>query len=370
MKYFIVTGEKSGDLHASNLAKEIFAVDPEAEIQAWGGEKLAKAGATILQDYRDLAFMGFIEVIRHLPKIYQLFNVIKKQIGDFQPDVIVLVDYGGFNMKVARWGHENNFKVSYYIPPKVWAWNQSRAKKIKKYLDLVMVIFPFESEFFKKYSLNAPFVGNPLFDEIAEFKPNPDFIGQNKLDSRPIIALLPGSRKQEIQNMVGVMNQLTSKYPDCQFVVAALKELDISIYSGFISDNFKLVFDDTYNLLSHAKAAIVTSGTATLETALFEVPQVVVYKTAKLTYAIAKRLIKVDYISLVNLIAQKEVVVELIQEDYNVVNLEKHLNLILQDTKFKENQLIEYQNIRKKLGSVGASKNAAQLVYNLTKSKK
>ncbi len=314
--------------------------------------------------------MGFIEVIKHLPKIYNLLNSIKVQITNFQPDVIVLVDYGGFNMKVAKWAHENNFITSYYIPPKVWAWNQSRAKKIKKYLDLVMVIFPFESDFFKKYSIKAPFVGNPLFDEIAQFKPNLNFINQHKLDSRPIIALLPGSRRQEIQNMVGVMNQMAFKYPNYQIVVAALRELDLSIYSGFNSEYFKFVFDDTYNLLNNAKAAVVTSGTATLETALFEVPQVVVYKTGKVSYAIAKRLIKVAYISLVNLIAQKMVVTELIQDDFNVINLEKHLNLLLEDTKFKENQLFEYQNIRMVLGSVGASKNAAQLVYNLTKSKK
>lgn len=366
MKYFIVSGEKSGDLHAANLAKEIFYLDPNAEIQAWGGDKLRNVGAKVVQDYKDLAIMGFIEILKYLPKIFSLLSKIKSQIKEFNPDLVILVDYGGFNMKVAKWTFANSFKTTYYIPPKVWAWNQKRAYKIKKYIDQVLVIFPFEKDFFSKFGIEAQFVGNPLFDEISNFTENPNFLSENCLENATTIALLPGSRKQEIQNMLSYMKAVSEKFPNWTFLVAGISELDSSIYNEVLGiSNIKIIYDDTYNLLRNSKAAIVTSGTATLETALLGVPQVVVYKTAPISYFLAKRLIKVPFISLVNLVAQKAVVKELIQDDYNLVNLESELKLIVENTNYREKQLIEYKKISQILGTKGASKNAAQLVINL-----
>jgi lipid-A-disaccharide synthase len=274
--YFIIAGERSGDLHGSNLIKAIKNADNSAEIVAWGGEMMEKAGAKILKNYQELAFMGFTEVIKNLPKIIGFFNECKQQITEFQPDCIILIDYAGFNMRIAKWAKLKNYKVFYYISPKVWAWNQKRALKLKKYVDRLFVIFPFEVEFFKKFNYEVEFVGNPLFDAIANFKSNPKFLEKHDLKNKKIIALLPGSRKQELESCLRKMVSIISEFPAYQFVIAGVSNLQKEMYEPFLGKNIQVIFDETYDLLSNAYAAIVTSGTATLETALFNVPQVVV----------------------------------------------------------------------------------------------
>lgn len=364
MKYFIVAGEKSGDMHAGNLCLELAKSQPDAEMMGWGGEKMEAAGVKILKNYRELAFMGFWEVIKNLPTILGFFKLAKKQIQDFNPDVVILVDYAGFNLKLAKWAKKEGFKVVYYIAPKAWAWRASRAETIKKYVDLLLVIFPFEKAFFEKYGIKTRFVGNPLFDEIAKFKTNSKFREENGLSNNRIVALLPGSRKQEIESMLGLMSNLTKEYADIQWVVAGILNFDIGFYTVHGGD-FKVVFDQTYDLLSVADAAVVTSGTATLETALFKVPQVVVYKTSNFSYQIAKRLVQIKYISLVNLVAGKEVVRELIQEEYSLENTKNELEKLLFDNKFRDNQLIEYNGIIETLGTSKASANAALEILKL-----
>lgn len=360
----MVAGEKSGDMHAANLCLELAKTSPNAEIVGWGGEKMEAAGVKILKNYRELAFMGFWEVIKNLPTILGFLKLAKKQILDFSPDVIILVDYAGFNLKLAKWAKNQGFKVVYYIAPKAWAWRASRAETIKKYVDLLLVIFPFEKAFFEKYAINTRFVGNPLFDEIGKFENNPNFKKDNGLTDKPIVALLPGSRKQEIESMLQLMANLTKEYADIQWVVAGISSFDFDFYTVHGGD-FKVVFDQTYDLLTVADAAVVTSGTATLETALFKVPQVVVYKTSNLSYQIAKRLVQIKYISLVNLVAQKEVVKELIQHEYSLENTKKELEKLLFDNKIRDKQLIEYNGIIKTLGVVKASENAALEILKL-----
>ena len=364
MKYFIVAGEKSGDMHAANLCLELTKSSPNTEMLGWGGEKMEAAGVKILKNYRELAFMGFWEVIKNLPTILGFLKLAKKQIKELNPDVVILVDYAGFNLKLAKWAKNQGFKVVYYIAPKAWAWRASRAETIKKYVDLLLVIFPFEKAFFEKYAINTRFVGNPLFDEIGKFETNPNFKKDNGLTDKPIVALLPGSRKQEIESMLQLMANLTKEYADIQWVVAGVSSFDFDFYTVHGGD-FKVVFDQTYNLLSVADAAIVTSGTATLETALFKVPQVVVYKTSNFSYQIAKRLVQIKYISLVNLVAQKEVVKELIQEEYSLENTKNELEKLLFDNKIRDKQLIEYDGIIKTLGVVKASENAALEILKL-----
>jgi lipid-A-disaccharide synthase len=364
MKYFIVAGEKSGDMHAANLCLELLKLQPNAEMMGWGGEKMEAAGVKILKNYSELAFMGFWEVIKNLPIILGFLKLAKKQIQDFQPDVVILVDYAGFNLKIAKWAKNKGYKVVYYIAPKAWAWRASRAETIKKYVDLLLVIFPFEKAFFERYGINTRFVGNPLFDEIAKFETNPNFRKESGLTGKPIVALLPGSRKQEIENMLQLMANLTKEYIDIQWVVAGVSSFDIGLYTKADGD-FSVVFDRTYDLLSVATAAVVTSGTATLETALFKVPQVVVYKTSIFSYQIAKRLVQIKYISLVNLVAQKEVVKELIQEKYSLENTKKELEKLLFDNKFRDNQLMQYTGIIETLGKSRASANAALEILKL-----
>lgn len=359
MKYFIVAGERSGDLHAGNLAAALKKQNPQIELFGWGGEKMQKSGVKILQNYEDLAFMGFVEVLINLRKILGFMGLVKKQIVDIQPDAIILVDYAGFNLRLAKWAKKNKIKVFYYIAPKAWAWNHSRANKLRKYTDLTLGIFPFEIPFFESYGVNIKYVGNPLFDEIKAFKKNNVF--QEQLDDRPVIALLPGSRKQEIESMLGTMAALTLSLPQYQWVVAGISTFNNEFYLSK-GGNFTLVFNQTYDLLSVAKAAVVTSGTATLETALFNVPQVVVYKTSGITYFIAKLLVRIKYISLVNLVADSEVVKELIQEQYSAENTRNELNKILNNGEIRQQQLTQYKKIADTLGKNEASKTAASFI--------
>jgi lipid-A-disaccharide synthase len=365
MKYFIIAGERSGDLHGSNLITAIKKADKEAQIVGWGGDYMKTAGAIILMNYRDLAFMGFFEVLMNLSKILGFFRICKKQIQEFQPDAIILIDYAGFNMRIAKWAKPQRFKLFYYISPKVWAWNQNRALKLKETIDKLFVIFPFEVDFFKKFDYEVEFVGNPLFDAIADFHPNPDFLRENKLGNSKIIALLPGSRKQEVEEMLAFMVATKKQFPDYHFVIAGVGNLSKEFYERFLSDDVSIVFDQAYDLLTQAEAAMVTSGTATLETALFSVPQVVCYKTSWLTHKIAMRLIRVPFISLVNLIAQKEVVIELWQNEVTPENITKEIKKVLNNSAERKQQIADYQKIREVLGSTGASERTGKRIVEI-----
>ncbi|MCH7414817.1 lipid-A-disaccharide synthase [Belliella sp. R4-6] len=363
MKYYIISGERSGDLHASNLIKSLKAKDLNATFRGMGGDYSKKQGQELLVHYEDVALMGFLEVVLGFRKVLKYLSLVKNDILNYKPDVVILVDYGGFNMKIAKFASDENFSVHYYIPPKVWAWNQKRALKIKKYVDRVYCILPFEVEFFINFQVNATYVGNPLLDELKEFKPHDFFHQKNELSYQPIIALLPGSRKQELTNMMNVMISLVKDFPNAQFVVAGVKNLPENLYQPAIDAGIKVVFDQTYDILHHANAAIVTSGTATLETALFRIPQVVVYKTSSLSYAIAKKLIRVPYISLVNLIAGREVVKELIQSDFNREMISEELNKILGNNIYRGMMLQGYDDIKNKIGENQASSTTADLIW-------
>ena len=363
MKYYIIAGERSGDLHGSNLIKGIRKHDPEAQIRAWGGDMMQEAGAEIVKHYRELAFMGFFEVVKNLPAILGFLSFCKKDLKNFQPDVVILIDYSGFNMRVAKFAKLNGFKNFYYISPKVWAWNQSRALNIKRFVDKMFVIFPFEKDFFKKYDYEVEYVGNPLFDAIADFTPNPNFRKDARLGQKPIIALLPGSRKQEVDSMLSLMLSQVYEFPDYQFVIGTVSNLPKELYARWQSIfPVKLVVDDAYNLLSVADAALVTSGTATLETALFNVPQVVCYRGGWAAYQVYKRVIRVPFVSLVNLIAGREVVKELLQYDLTKENLTDELTKITINQSTRQSQLDGYAEISNILGEKGASERAGMLM--------
>jgi len=361
MKYYIISGEASGDLHASNLAKYLFLVDKQAQIRAWGGDLLRRQGAEVVKDYKDLAFMGFVEVAMNLRTILNNLEFCKKDILSYNPDVVILVDYPGFNLRIAKFLHKQKIKTFYYISPQVWAWHKSRVKDIKKYVDEMFVILPFEKEFYAKYQMNVHYLGHPLLDAIKNTDIKPNFRADNNLNTNPIIAILPGSRKQEIQRMLPVMLEVSSKIKDYQFVIAGVehhRDLYASLTRGF---EVKIVYNQTYDLLANAYAAMVTSGTATLETSLFNVPQVVCYKGNYVSYLIAKNLIKdINYISLVNLIADKEVVKELIQQEMNAKTLLHELQLLLGDTPRRNEMLENYKTIHQKLGDGNASKQIAE----------
>jgi len=361
MKYYIIAGEASGDLHGSNLMKELRKKDAAANIRCWGGNKMETAGAVLVKHYRELAFMGFTEVIKNLPTIFKNLAFCKKDILDFKPDVLILIDYPGFNMRIAKWAHQQKIKVVYYISPQIWAWKENRVHAIKRDVDKMLVILPFEKDFYKKFNVEVEYVGHPLAEVISNFnRDNPD-VGKEK-----IIAVLPGSRKQEILIKLPIMLQVADYFPDYKFVVAKAPGLDDSFYEEFLQPykNVSSVIDQTYNLLAKSTAAMVTSGTATLETALFKVPQIICYKGGKISYEIAKRLIKIKYIGLVNLIMNKEVVKELIQDELNVTNLVAELKLLLKDNEKTDAIKKYYNNLFDLLqGSGNASANAAQKIY-------
>lgn len=362
MKYYIIAGERSGDLHASNLVKAIKKEDSTAQIRGIGGEYLKSQGVDLLFDYEQISFMGFLEVFKNLSEIKKALTSCKSDLKKYNPDVLILVDFAGFNLRVAKFAKENNIKVYYYISPKIWAWNQSRANTIKALVDKMFVILPFEKEFYKKFEYQVDYVGNPVYDAIASYKPNPEFKKEHGIFEKPIIAILPGSRKQEVQAMLHFMTSIIPSFGNYQFVIAAVSNLPKSFYEPFARQGIKVVYDQTYDLLSNSQAAVVTSGTATLETALFEVPQVVCYRTSGFTYAIAKMLIKVKYISLVNLIAGEEVVKELIQKDFNPATLILELKKIIEPTECRQNQITGYKKVKSILGTSGASENTAKLM--------
>ncbi len=364
MKYYIIAGEASGDLHGSNLIKQIKRKDSSAVLSAWGGDEMEKAGATIQKHYRELAFMGFLEVILNLRTILKNIKLCKQQILGFAPDVLILIDYPGFNMRIAEWAKKEGIRVVYYISPQIWAWKKGRVHKLKRDVDQMLVILPFEKDFYAKYQMDVEFVGHPLLDAINlmsdEDKKLPPEIKTNK----KIIALLPGSRKQEIAQMLAVMLKMPPLFPNYQFVIAGAPSQNLDFYQSIISgQNVPIIFGKTYALLAHAHAALVTSGTATLETALFEIPQVVCYKGNPVSYLIAKNLIDIKYISLVNLIANKELVKELIQGEMNKKQLEVELKKIL-NLAHRKNLLEEYAKMKSLLGDGGASEKAAEFIVN------
>ncbi|BDD03662.1 lipid-A-disaccharide synthase [Aureibacter tunicatorum] len=367
MRYFIVAGERSGDLHASNLVKALKSQDSDAVFAGFGGDYMAEAGVEVKVHIRELAFMGFLEIVKGLFKILGFLKICKSEIESFKPDVIILVDYGGFNMKIAKWAKENGIRVFYYISPKVWAWNTSRAWKLKKTVDKMFSILPFEKAFFMQFDdWDVDYVGNPVVDAVMAHNKNDEFMeGNNLPKDKPLVALLPGSRKQELKYILPTMLEVADKFPDCHFCVAGVKSLDLTLYDSLKGhSNISLIFDQTYDLYSNASAGIITSGTATLETALFELPQVVAYRGGKISYAIAKLVAKVKYISLVNLIMDKQVVKEYIQEEMTVQNLSRELELLLDNNSNErlsmKKDYIELKNI---LGSESASVRAAKKMY-------
>ncbi len=362
MKYYLVAGEASGDLHGANLMKALKIEDPEAQFRYFGGDKMKQEGGTLVKHYADMAFMGFTEVVMNLSTILKNMKMCKQDILTYQPDVLVLIDFPGFNLKIAAFAKQHGIRVCYYISPKVWAWNQRRVLKIKKVVDRMFCILPFEVAFYKGWDMDIDYVGNPLLDEISEFHPDPAFQKKNYIEGKDIVALLPGSRKQEIERLLPVMLSLTERFPGQQFVVAAAPTFDAAYYAQFIGDKpVTLVFAKTYDLLHVAKAAVVASGTATLETALFHVPQVVVYKGGRISIGIARMLIKIRFISLVNLIMDKQVVQELIQEDCNTARLSTALEGLLSGPA-RITMLADYDALSAVMGAPGASARTAALI--------
>lgn len=360
MKYYIIAGEASGDLHGSNLIKEIKLLDSTTDFRCWGGDKMQQAGAVLVKHYRDLAFMGFVEVLKNLKTILRNLDFCKKDILAYKPDAIILVDYPGFNLRIAKWAKQHGLKVIYYISPQVWAWKEGRVKAIKRDVDKMLVILPFEKDFYKKWDFDVEYVGHPLVNVIDSFLP-----AQKLFPGKNIIALLPGSRKQEILKKLPLMLQASENFPQYHFVIAKAPGIDESFYNELLApySNASFVINKTYQLLSEAKAALVTSGTATLETALFGVPEVVCYKGSNISYQIAKRLIKIKYISLVNLIMDKEVVKELIQDELTVENITSELEMILSDPARQQQLKNDYTLLKELLVRGGnASANAAKSI--------
>lgn len=362
MKYYIVAGEKSGDLHGSNLIKAIRQEDPDASIRGIGGELMAHEGMSMFMHFHKINFFGFYEVFKNLITIYKVFKQTEKDVLSFNPDVIILIDFAGFNLRMAKFAKKNGIKVFYYISPKVWAWNTGRANKIKKLVDHMFVILPFEVPFYKQFGYEVDYVGNPIMDSISSFKSNEHFISENKLGDKPIVALLPGSRPAEVASLLEMMVELAGKFENYQFVVAAVSSLPVDYYDKAKQNGIKLVFDQTYDLLAVSEAAIVASGTATLETGLFNIPQVVVYKVSAISYAIAKRLVKVRDIALVNLVTDKIIVKTLLQNELTISNLENELKKVLVGGSERDRVLFEYEKLRNEIGSPGASLKAGSLM--------
>lgn len=372
MKYFIIAGEPSGDLHGSTLVRNLIRADPAAEISCWGGDLMMQAGGRLLKHYRETAFMGAWEVLRNIRRVRANFSDCRRQIAEMRPDVVILIDYPGFNLRIARYVKQLGIRVYYYISPKFWAWREGRVKQIKKYVDRLYIIFPFEKEFFRKHNYSVTYLGNPLLDHVEAWRaaaPGRETIAASmKLDARPVIALLAGSRQQEVAKILPVMVSVAAGLPDYQFVVAGMDHLPAELYNDIIGTlPVRVINGTTYDLLSVAEAALVTSGTATLEAALFDVPQVVCYRTSPMTYTLGKRVIKVRFISLVNLIMDREVVRELIQDDLNQVTLHSELQDIIVTGYKHEIIRRDYNDLRTILGSGGASERVAEDIVSRLK---
>lgn len=363
-KIYLIAGEASGDLHAGNVMRELKELDESLDFRFWGGDHMQSVGGTMVKHIKELAFMGFVEVLMNLRTILGNISLCKKDILRYKPDVLVLVDYPGFNLRIAEWAHEQGIKVVYYISPQVWAWKQSRVHKIKKVVDEMYVILPFEKEFYQRFGFDVTYVGHPLLDAIHHFEKDAvgemEFRKSNALSEKPIIAVLPGSRKQEVMKKLPVMLEAVAAFSDYQVVIAGAPSLSPEFYKPFLKENSTIIYGQTYGLLKISEAAVVTSGTATLETALFEVPEVVCYKGSPVSYAIAKQLVKIKFISLVNLIMDREVVRELIQGECTAENIRTELKAILKGGDKRLPMLKDYEALKMLLGGGGASREVAQ----------
>lgn len=370
MKYYLVAGEASGDLHGANLMKALKELDGQAEFRYFGGDLMQAEGGALVKHYADMAFMGFVEVVINLKTILNNLKLCKADIAAYQPDVLILIDFPGFNLKVADFAKKKGLLVCYYISPKVWAWNQKRVLKIKKSVDHLFCILPFEVEFYKAWGMEIDYVGNPLLDAVDAFTPNPDFLKKNMLSAKKIVALLPGSRKQEISRLLPDMAKVAERFTNFQFVIAGAPTFDAEYYRQYIGGiHIPVVFNATYDLLNNAEAAIVASGTATLETALLNVPQVVVYKGNAVTIGIAKMLVKIKFISLVNLIMDREVVKELIQQDCNFHNISNELDKLVGIEDYRNQMLANYDLLDARMGKPGASVKTAGLIVKYASKK-
>ena len=374
MKYYLIAGEASGDLHGSNLMKSIIEVDKEADFRFWGGDLMAKYGGTPVKHIRELAFMGFVKVVINLKTILNNIKLCKNDIGEYKPDVVILIDYAGFNLKIAEFAKNRKIPVHYYISPKIWAWKTNRVKKIKAFVDKMFTILPFETQFYKKYNFDVEYVGNPVNDAIYAHKLEEssleNFKAKNMLSDKPIVALLAGSRKQEIKLMLPVMIEVSHFFPNYQFIIGGAPSIDNSFYKELIGGrSIPVIYNQTYNLLDYSSAALVTSGTATLETALFNVPQIVCYHTniGNFLYKIGRSLLKVRWLSLVNLILNYEAVKELTQSTFKVKYLVKELDLLLNNELYRNKMLSAYEKLHSMVGEPGASEKAAIGIYTALK---
>lgn len=374
MKYFLIAGEASGDLHASNLMAEIKNEDRLAEFQFLGGDLMLEQGGTCLKHYSEMAYMGIIPVLMNLNKINDNLSLCKKAILNFEPNVVILVDYPGFNLRIAEFAKNEGIKTAYYISPKIWAWKTRRIHKIKEYVDRMYTIFPFETDFYKKYNYKVEYVGNPVFDSIQN-TPNPwktkeEFEKEKQLSNKPIIALLAGSRKDEIKRLLPEMLSVVDNFKEYQFIIAGAPNIDLEFYKQYNASNIPVIYNHTYNILRFSKAAIVASGTATLETAILKIPQVVVYKLAMgwLMSKLKPYVIKTKFFSLVNLVGEREIVKELFHKEVNQETISEELNKILHSSNTQQNMLTGYDEIGKKLKTNGASKVAASKLINWLKS--
>lgn len=379
MKYYLIAGEASGDLHASNLMRELKKLDAEAEFRFFGGDLMLAVGGTLVKHYREMAFMGFIPVLLNLRTIFRNMDICRNDIRAFQPDVVILVDYPGFNLKIAKYVKTIlRIPVHYYISPKIWAWKQYRIKAFRKYVDRMFCIFPFEPDFFASLNYKVDYVGNPSVDSVSEFRQEytesfADFRRRHALEDKPVLALLSGSRRQEIKDNLPAMLEVVSRYPAFQPVIAGAPGIDVGYYEGFMKDcPARIVFGETYPILQHSSLALVTSGTATLETSLFGVPQVVCYYTpvGKLVSFVFRNFFHTRYISLVNLVAGKEIVQELFGERFSREAIDRELNLLANDAEYRMQMLKGYDEVTRRLGGPGASARAAALIYKALTSQK
>lgn len=368
MKYYLIAGEASGDLHGANLMRSLKQEDPEAEFRFFGGDLMSAEGGTPVKHISEMAFMGFVEVLLNLKVIFKNLKQAKEDIMSFRPDVVILIDFPGFNLKIADFARKQNMKVFYYISPKIWAWNQKRAIKIKRVVDRMFCILPFEVDFYKKWGMDVDYIGNPLLDAIEANKPDDQFKSRHNLGDKPIIALLPGSRRQELDKILPDLVKVADLFPDHQFVIAGAPNFKAEHYKPFIGDRtIPVVFNETYNLLLHSAAAVVTSGTATLETALLKVPGIVVYKGNAVSIGIARMLVKIRFISLVNLIMDNEIVKELIQQDCTAASIAAELKSILFNAAYRSRMLNNYAELASRVGRAGASSRAARLMVKYLK---
>jgi len=370
MRYYIIAGEASGDLHASKLIKQISNLDSSAVFRGWGGDSMEAEGMTLVKHYRDLAFMGFVEVLANLSTIFKNLSLCKSDILNFKPDVVILVDYPGFNMRIAKFLHKQKITNFYYISPQIWAWRESRVKDIKKYIDRVFVILPFEKAFYKRFDVDVDFVGHPLLDDILHLPEpkNKNWLSEVNPENKPVISLLPGSRKQEIKLMLPLMIEMSESYPDYQFIIGAAPSITKEFYKSIIKNKeISLIFGETRQLLKHSKASLISSGTASLEAALIGTPNIICYKGSVISYWIARMVIKVKFIGLANLIMDKSIVKELIQADFSKEKLSKELDLLLNNSKYRSEMLGNFSLLREKLGGSGASKKAAEIMCETLK---